>query len=241
MPGRFPLAPNSLAVSLCPMSSAAMFIRILCFPFALIAFVVSSPTPEFSGKVIAIADGDTITVLRDRSPVKIRLHGIDCPESGQDFGSRAKSFTSEIAFGRVVTDRPIGTDRYHRTVADVVLPDGRLLNHEVVRAGCAWWYRKYAPRDATLERLEREARESVRGLWSQTGAIAPWEWRHPKPAAPAAAESTVIANRRALVYHRLRCPNAARISPTNRITFGSPAAAQADGYRPGKDCHSPRD
>jgi Metal binding domain of Ada len=97
---------------------------------------------------------------------------------------------------------------------------------------------KYAPLDATLERLEREARESWHGLWSQTGAIAPWEWRHPKPAAPAAdAEATVIANRRTFIYHRPGCPNAARISPRNRVTFGSPAAAETAGYRPGNDCH----
>jgi Staphylococcal nuclease homologue len=64
-------------------------------------------------------------VLQEGSPVENRLHGIDCPESAQDFGSRAKSFTSELAFGRVVTVRPVGTDRYERTVAEVVLPDGR--------------------------------------------------------------------------------------------------------------------
>jgi micrococcal nuclease len=119
-----------------------MLTRRLCCLIALIAFMRSTQAAEFSAKVIGIADGDTITVLKDRSPVKIRLHGIDCPELGQDFGSRAKAFTSEIAFGKVVTVRPIGTDRYHRTVAQVVLPDGRLINHEVVSAGYAWWYRQ---------------------------------------------------------------------------------------------------
>ncbi len=144
-----------------------MLIRRFC-PLALIAFAVSSPTAEFSGKVVGISDGDTITVLWDRSPVKIRLHGIDCPEHDQDFGTRAKSFTSELAFGRVVTVRPVDTDRYRRTVANVVLPDGHLLNHEIVRAGYACWYRRYAPRDAALERLEREARH---GLWSPTSDL----------------------------------------------------------------------
>jgi hypothetical protein len=76
-----------------------MFIRRWCLLLGLMAFVGSSPAAEFSGKVIGISDGDTITVLRDRSPVRIRLHGIDCPETGQDFGARAKSFTSELAFG----------------------------------------------------------------------------------------------------------------------------------------------
>jgi endonuclease YncB( thermonuclease family) len=214
-----------------------MFSRRFCLFLGLIAFVGSSPAAEFSGKVIGISDGDTITVLRDRSPIKIRLHGIDCPETGQDFGTRAKSFTSELAFGKVVTIRPVDTDRYRRTIAEVVLPDGRILNREIVRAGYAWWYRKYALGDATLERLEREAREARRGLWSQPSPIPPWEWRHPKRDAAPGAEGTVIANRRTFVYHRRGCPNAARISQKNRVTFGSPAAAQAAGYRPGKDCH----
>jgi micrococcal nuclease len=111
----------------------------------------------FSGKVVGVTDGDTITVLHERTPVKVRLHGIDCPESGQDFGTRAKQATSELAFGKLVTVRPVDTDRYGRTVALVVLPDGRTLNHELVRSGLAWWFRKYAPGDVTLERLETEA------------------------------------------------------------------------------------
>jgi endonuclease YncB( thermonuclease family) len=197
----------------------------------------SSPVAEFSGKVIGVSDGDTITVLRERSPVKIRLHGIDCPETGQDFGARAKSFTSELGFGEIVTVRPVGVDRYRRTVAEVVLPDGRLLNREIVRAGYAWWYRKYAPVDAALERLEREARAARRGLWSQPSPVPPWEWRHPQRNAALGAEATVIANRRSFIYHRPGCPNAARVSEKNRVSFGSPAVAEAAGYRPAKDCH----
>ena len=67
--------------------------------------------------------------------------------------------------------------RYGRTVAVVILPDGRSLNAELVRAGLAWWYRRYAPDDETLERLEREAREARRGLWGDPEPIPPWEWR----------------------------------------------------------------
>src|SRR3954468_9998601 len=61
---------------------------------------------DFTGKVVGVHDGDTITVLRDRTPVKLRLRGIDCPETRQEFGSRAKSVTSELAFGKVVTVHP---------------------------------------------------------------------------------------------------------------------------------------
>jgi len=56
-------------------------------------------------------------------------------------------------------------------------PDGRSLNRELVRAGFAWWYRRYAPDDETLEQLEREARGAKRGLWVDPDAVPPWEWR----------------------------------------------------------------
>jgi endonuclease YncB( thermonuclease family) len=80
------------------------------------------------------------------------------PEAGQDFGSPAKQAASALAFGKDVTVRPVDVDRYGRTAAVVVLPDGRVLNHELHKAGMAWWYRRYAPGDATLARLEAEAR-----------------------------------------------------------------------------------
>ena len=95
----------------------------------LSGFAIASPAvAEFAGKVVGVSDGDTMTVLCDRTQVRIRLYGIDCPETGQDFGFRAKQFTAELAFGQVVKVVPRDRDRYGRIVADVVLPDGRVLN-----------------------------------------------------------------------------------------------------------------
>jgi endonuclease YncB( thermonuclease family) len=59
----------------------------------------------------------------------------------------------------------------------VVLPDGRNLNRELVQAGLAWWYRKYAPDDRELEKLEAEARSAKRGLWQDPNPVPPWEFR----------------------------------------------------------------
>jgi micrococcal nuclease len=187
------------------------------------------------GKVVSISDGDTITVLRGRTSVKIRLHGIDSPESGQDFGTRAKQAASEMAFGKIVTVQPRGTDRYGRTVAEVTLPEGRSLNHEMVRLGMAWWFQAYAPGDRMLERLETEAREAKRGLWSQPSPIPPWD-RRQHTRLPAGLATQVVGNRRSLMYHRATCASAARMTGTNRVAFTSEAAAAAAGYRPGMDC-----
>ena len=108
---------------------------------------------------------------------KIRLLGIDCPESKQPFGTRAKQFTGDLSFGKVVTVRVRDVDRYRRTVAEIILPDGRNLNQELVRAGFAWWYRRYARHETILQDLEREARAGRRGLWTDKDPVPPWEWR----------------------------------------------------------------
>ena len=130
-----------------------------------------------SYRVVRILDGDTIEVLMDRRPVRVRLQGVDCPERGQAFGTAARRFTSELCFGKQVSLRSYGSDRYGRILADVVLPDGRILNHELVRAGLAWWYREYAAGDTTLEALEQEARAARRGLWADSRPLPPWEYR----------------------------------------------------------------
>jgi endonuclease YncB( thermonuclease family) len=132
---------------------------------------------EFTGKVVGVSDGDTIKVLRAGKQVRVRLSGIDCPEKRQAFGKRAKRFTSDLVFAKEVTVKVMDVDRYKRIVGEVILKDGTILNHELVRAGLAWWYQRYAPGDQTLERLEKTARENKRGLWADPHPVPPWEFR----------------------------------------------------------------
>lgn len=129
------------------------------------------------GKVVSIADGDTVTVLQGETQVKVRLHGVDCPESGQDYGRAAKEFTGALCFGEVVTVVVTDTDRYGRKVGLVVLEDGRVLNHELVAEGLAHYYEEYARGDLSLKQLHDQAKAAKRGLWSRPDAIAPSEFR----------------------------------------------------------------
>jgi endonuclease YncB( thermonuclease family) len=127
------------------------------FPILLVLVAACSACGlDYSARVVGISDGDTLTVLRDRTQVRIRLHGIDVPESGQDFGSRTKPLASELALGKTVTVRVRDTDRYGRTVADVILPDGRSVDQEMVGAGTAWCDRKDTPAVSTLARRTSE-------------------------------------------------------------------------------------
>ena len=122
-------------------------------------------------------DGDTLEVLHDQHPERIRLSGIDCPEKGQAYGQKAKHAASDLAFGKDVTIQPHGHDKYKRTIGEVILPDGMSLNQKLVKQGWCWWYRKYAPGNTVLEGLEIEAREGRKGLWAGPQPVPPWEWR----------------------------------------------------------------
>jgi micrococcal nuclease len=132
---------------------------------------------DFRGRVVRISDGDSIGVMHQGREEKIRLHGVDAPEKKQPFSIQAKLYTAGLAFEKEVTVKPRGTDRYGRTVAEVILADGRNLNHEIVKAGLAWWFKRYAPDDGDLKRLEAEARKAKRGLWTDPEPVPPWEWR----------------------------------------------------------------
>jgi micrococcal nuclease len=152
------------------------------YPFCLaiillFSFVTAPSLAEVTGPVVSVLDGDTIEVLHNTYAERIRLSGIDCPEKGQAFGNRAKQAASALVFGNEVTLQTYGKDKYGRTIADVLLRDGTNVNHELVKEGWCWWYRKYAPGDAVQEGLEKEAREVRIGLWADPHPIPPWEWR----------------------------------------------------------------
>jgi endonuclease YncB( thermonuclease family) len=140
-------------------------------------FVHDLLAKDLVDKVVGILDGDTLEELHNQHPDRIRLNGIDCPEKGQAFGNNAKHAASELVFGKDVTLQTHGLDKYHRTIADVLLSDGTNANHTLVKDGWCWWYRKYAPGDTVLERLEKEARDAKKGLWADPQPVPPWEWR----------------------------------------------------------------
>jgi endonuclease YncB( thermonuclease family) len=134
------------------------------------------------GRVVAIADGDTITVLDAQNQQhKIRLAGIDAPEKGQPFGQVPFGHLSDLVFGKSVMLDCGKTDRYKREIC-IVLIDGQEANLAQVRAGMAWWYRKYqneqtAQQRAAYEAAEAAAKAGRMGLWRDAGAVPPWEWR----------------------------------------------------------------
>lgn len=156
--------------------------------FALLVFtcipVFADAPSTFTGQVVGVTDGDTIEVMHGGKGEKIRLHGIDCPETGQPFASVAKQFTSDKCFGQEVTIEITDVDRYGRTVGNVILPDGKTLNHELVKNGLAWWYKQYASGDRKLSELQTKAMLAEIGLWGELPLVAPWDYRNGKTHLP---------------------------------------------------------
>ena len=155
---------------------------------------------EYTGKVVAISDGDTLTLLvpdgASFKQVKVRLGEIDTPESRQPYGQRAKQALSDLVFNQQARVVVQDTDRYGRTVGRVYV--GSLdVNAEMIRQGAAWAYRQYL-KDQSLLKLEADAKAAKRGLWGLPEAerCPPWDWRKntcptsaaaPAPASPAAS------------------------------------------------------
>lgn len=161
------------------------------YPFILLSllctFLCAATAHAFPGKVIHIADGDTITVLAEgHRQVKIRLYGIDCPEKRQAFGNRARQHMGRLVGGQTVEVEDLGTDRYGRTLGIVFSPDGANINRQMVDAGMAWVYRQYCKRPECREWMqeEKEAKAAGRGLWAEPNAVPPWTWRKMQRAKP---------------------------------------------------------
>ena len=129
----------------------------------------------FFASVIGISDGDTLTVLHERQPIKIRIAEIDAPEKKQPFGTRSKQSLSDLCFGKQAEVFPQKTDRYGRTIARVKC-DGQDASAYQVEAGMAWVYDRYVT-DRSLYLLQDMARSGRRGLWVDAGPVPPWEWR----------------------------------------------------------------
>jgi endonuclease YncB( thermonuclease family) len=133
---------------------------------------------SFQARVVGVTDGDSLTVLDDRSQqLRVRLAEIDAPERGQPWGNRSREALSALVFGKTISVQQTDTDRYGRVVARV-FAEGRDVNRTMVEQGAAWAYREYLT-DETLIATEARARQGRTGLWSMSDqqTVAPWEWR----------------------------------------------------------------
>ncbi len=152
--------------------------KVFCFlSIVLISWMsaTSSYAISYFGKVVAISDADTIKVLSFGRIIKVRLIGIDSPDKHQAYSKEAIEFTENIVLGKRVMVITKDEDVLDWTLAEVILSDNKSLNHELIKAGFAWW-NIHLFEDTTLPILEMEARNRKLGLWQDKHALPPWEF-----------------------------------------------------------------
>lgn len=160
--------------------------------FAILTTATHAET--LTGRVVGIADGDTLTLLdASKTQHKIRLAGIDSPEKGQAFGQVCKKSLSDLAYDRAAMVESTKLDRYGRVIGKVLV-DGQDVNLEQVRRGCGWHYKKYQNEQSLDDRLsynsaEESARASKIGLWGDSNPVPPWDFRKAKLKQPVNAAS----------------------------------------------------
>ena len=226
--------------------------KLLVLILLLLPSIVFSET--ITGKVIKVADGDTITILTPgNEQIKIRLSAVDTPEGGQAYGKKAKQFTSRMVYKKNVQVEKETVDRYGRTIGFVYIEDAN-LSEEIIRNGYGWVYRKYCTADYCNDwlKLEKAARDAQIGLWADKNPQPPWEWRaehrngngsgsnvsvakSSSAVIPGAGGSIVYhGNRRSHVFHGPSCRDYNCKNCTVRLE--SVQEAVGAGYRAHSEC-----
>ena len=134
------------------------------------------------GRVVKVADGDTITVLdAAKTQHKIRLNAIDAPEKSQAFGEASRKHLAALVAGKDVRVEYAKRDKYGR-ILGIVFVDGRDVNLEMLRAGFVWHYKRFDSTSAYAA-AEMDARQNRRGLWADKNPIEPEKFRKMKKGA----------------------------------------------------------
>ena len=133
---------------------------------------------SWSGEVIGVIDGDTLTVQREGQQIRIGLYGIDTPEKGQPFSQKANQFTSNLVLGKKISIQRMARDKHGGEEA-LIFVDKTLVNEELVKAGLAWVYWKdcHHPICESWKNFQLRARMDKRGLWGEPDPVPPWDFR----------------------------------------------------------------
>ncbi|MGL4873049.1 MAG: thermonuclease family protein [Cetobacterium sp.] len=138
--------------------------------------IISTLSLAFTGKVIKVADGDTITVLKGEEKVRVRFYGIDAPEKKQEYGIKSLDVLKKMIDGKVVEINQKDKDQYGRVVGEVYF-EGKNLNLYMLESGHVWWYKQYSKGESEYSAAEANAKENKLGLWKESNPTPPWEFR----------------------------------------------------------------
>jgi endonuclease YncB( thermonuclease family) len=194
---------------------------------------------QFTGRVMAVEDGDTVRVQRGQGDVRVRIFGIDAPEATQPYGPEAREQARRLLLDRTVVVSMKDIDQYGRLVAALSV-DGRDAGTELISSGAAWNYAQFS-QDDRFAALESGARDARRGLWALPDPTPPWLFRSAARGrgagpvgSPGSATGALHGNVTSRVFHAPGCESYDCANCT--VRFESQAAAVAAGYRPHRAC-----
>ncbi len=210
-------------------------------------WLAAAPVNMMTGQVVAVHDGDTLTVQSGGSLYKVRLSEVDAPEPGQVFGKQAREYTKHLALGRRVWVKVSMIDTHGRRIGEVITEDGRVLNEELVYAGLAWYYRVNPIRNERLQRLEHYAFTQKLGLWVEPEPLPPWEFRREShiPQMPLTAGQVdydrifhygMVGHRRTKTVRWPACKHYRLRRSHHTLVFHSLQQARELGFKPAGDC-----
>jgi micrococcal nuclease len=221
----------------------------ICLAIVVVLFTTKAFALSVTGILIAVHQGDTFTIKSissDEKLYKVRLLGIDTPELKQPFGRKAKEFTEAQIIDLEVRVEYSSIDFYGRLIGSVRLPEGKVLNDELVRKGLAWHYRVNPLRNTFLERLQYEAWEKKLGFWIDPSPIPPWRFRREKLFfSPPINENQmdydlilnygIIGDQERKIYWWPACKDYPK-KMEKKIIFGYKQLAEDMGYRSSSGC-----
>lgn len=155
------------------------------------------------GRIVWVTDGDTVTLMDERQFLhKIRLAGIDAPETAMPYGHHATLYLVSLVLGKNVDAVTYKQDRYGRTVATLMLGQ-QDVNLAMLQAGMAWHYKRYAKEQPAAEaqaytQAEEMARTKNLALWQDSNPGAPWDWRKSRRARPPQTSGAILPGKRAM-------------------------------------------
>lgn len=178
-----------------------------------------------------VPDGDTLFLTTGQ---RIRLKGIDAPETGHDkqprqyYALESRKRLADLVEGRTlnIEAETLNADRYGRILAYVWLSDGRFLNRLLLRQGTAFFYphpRQDQPHEEELLRGQQRAMRERRGFWGRILTMP-------------AARDRYTGNANSLRFHTQNCSYGRRINPDNRRPFANLRLAFDAGYAPCCNC-----
>lgn len=140
-----------------------------------IALLLIIPCVSIAGqfKVVRVFDGNTVKAIGHDIEIKVRLVGIDAPETkkgkrkpGQPYSQKATKFLAKLVLNKTIEVKGYGVDRYNR-ILGLIFAQNTNVNLELVRAGLAEFYRGRSPKFfdiAPYRKAESEAKDAGIGM-----------------------------------------------------------------------------